>query len=197
MTDEMIVPDAAAWHDWLAANHATSDGVWLVLAKKNVTTPTNLVVADALDEALCHGWIDGQRKTRDEFTYLQRYCPRRPRSTWSQRNVDYIARLEAAGRMHPAGRAEVDRAKADGRWANAYSGSANLEIPTDLTEALAAVPRAQAMFDILTSANRFAVVFRVTNAKRPETRTRRIAQFVDQLSRGETIYPQKRTLPED
>ncbi|TDD47357.1 hypothetical protein E1263_34735 [Kribbella antibiotica] len=194
MTEELILADAAAWHDWLTENHESSDGVWLVLAKKNVTTPTNLIVADALDEALCHGWIDGQRKTRDDHTYLQRYTPRRPRSTWSQRNVDYIARLDQAGRMQPAGWAEVDRAKADGRWANAYSGSANLEIPADLAAAIAAVPQAQAMFDILTSANRFAVVHRVNGAKREETRTRRITQFVDQLSRGETIYPQKRTL---
>ncbi|GAB3942060.1 YdeI/OmpD-associated family protein [Kribbella albertanoniae] len=195
MTDELVLADAAAWHDWLAANHQTSDGVWLVCAKKNVTTPTSLAVSDALDEALCHGWIDGQRKTRDEFTFLQRYTPRRSRSTWSQRNVDYIARLEKAGRMQPAGWAEVDRAKADGRWANAYSGSANLEIPADLAAAIAAVPQAQAMFDILTSANRFAIVHRVNGAKRPETRARRIAQFVDQLSRGETIYPQKQSLP--
>ncbi|WP_405062995.1 YdeI/OmpD-associated family protein [Kribbella sp. NBC_01505] len=194
MTEELILADTAAWHEWLGENHQTSDGVWLVLAKKDVTTPTSLVVSDALDEALCHGWIDGQRKTRDDTTYLQRYTPRRSRSTWSQRNVEYVDRLDKAGRMQPAGWAEVDRAKADGRWDNAYSGSANLEIPADLAAAIAAVPSAQAMFEILTSANRFAVVHRVNGAKRADTRTRRIAQFVDQLSRGETIYPQKRTL---
>ncbi|MFK4083203.1 YdeI family protein [Kribbella sp. NPDC020789] len=194
MTEELILADAAAWNAWLGEHHRSSDGVWLVLAKKGVTSPTSLVVEDALDEALCHGWIDGQRKSRDESTYLQRYTPRRPRSTWSQRNVEYVARLEKAGRMQPAGWAEVDRAKADGRWDNAYSGSANLEIPADLAAAIAAVPQAQAMFEILTAANRFAVVFRVNNAKRAETRARRIAEFVDQLSRGETVYPQKRRL---
>jgi uncharacterized protein YdeI (YjbR/CyaY-like superfamily) len=194
MTEELILADAAAWHEWLGENHQTSDGVWLVLAKKDVTDPTSLVVADALDEALCHGWIDGQRKARDEFTFLQRYTPRRSRSTWSKRNVEYIARLDKAGRMQPAGWAEVDRAKADGRWDKAYGGAANLEIPADLAAAVAAVPDAQAMFDILTSANRFAVVHRVNDAKREETRARRIAQFVEQLSRGETIYPQKRSL---
>jgi uncharacterized protein YdeI (YjbR/CyaY-like superfamily) len=193
MTEELILADAAAWREWLGENHHTSDGVWLVLAKKDVTTPTCLIVADALDEALCHGWIDGQRKARNEFTYLQRYTPRRSRSTWSKRNVEYIARLDQAGRMLPAGWAEVDRAKADGRWDNAYGGAANLEIPIDLAAAVAAVPEAQAMFDILTSANRFAVVHRVNGAKREETRARRIAQFVEQLSRGETVYPQKRT----
>ncbi|MFI5735980.1 YdeI family protein [Kribbella sp. NPDC051587] len=194
MTEELILADAAAWHEWLGEHHQTSDGVWLVLAKKDVTDPTSLVVADALDEALCHGWIDGQRKARDESTFLQRYTPRRPRSTWSKRNVEYIARLDKAGRMQPAGWAEVDRAKADGRWDKAYGGAANLEIPADLAAAVAAVPAAQAMFDILTSANRFAVVHRVNEAKREETRARRIAQFVEQLSRGETIYPQKRSL---
>jgi uncharacterized protein YdeI (YjbR/CyaY-like superfamily) len=112
----------------------------------------------------------------------------------SQRYVGLVARMETEGRMLPAGRAEVDRAKADGRWDKAYSGSSVLEIPPDLAEALAAVPRAQAMFDILTSANRFAVVYRVNSAKRAETRAKRIAQFVEQLARGETIYPQKRTL---
>jgi uncharacterized protein YdeI (YjbR/CyaY-like superfamily) len=168
--------------------------VWLVLAKKNVTTPTSLTYAEALEEALCHGWIDGQRRSRDERTFLQRYTPRRARSMWSRRNVDMVARLEREGRMRPAGRAEIERAKADGRWDTAYGGPAGLDVPADLLAALAAEPRALAMFEILTSANRFAVVHRVNAAKRPETRARRIAQFVEQLARGETIYPQKRTL---
>ncbi|GAA0575913.1 hypothetical protein HPO96_15735 [Kribbella sandramycini] len=194
MTAELIVADHAAWHEWLGANHGSSDGVWLVIAKKNVTTPTSLAITDALDEALCHGWIDGQRKTRDEYTFLQRYTPRRARSLWSQRNVGLIARLESEGRMLPAGRAEVERAKADGRWDKAYAGPATIEVPAELAAALAAAPRAQAMFDILTSANRFAVIHRVNDAKREATRAKRIALYVDQLSRGETIYPQKRTL---
>ncbi|TCC40627.1 YdeI/OmpD-associated family protein [Kribbella speibonae] len=194
MTAELIVVDAAAWLRWLHENHQESDGVWLVLAKKNVTTPTSLTYDEALEEALCHGWIDGQRRGRDEQTFIQRYTPRRARSLWSQRNVGLIARLETEGRMRPAGRAEVERAKADGRWDKAYGGSSAQEVPDDLAAALAAEPRAQAMFEILTSANRFAVVFRVNDAKRPETRARRIALYVEQLARGETIYPQKRTL---
>ncbi|HZX05923.1 YdeI/OmpD-associated family protein [Kribbella sp.] len=194
MTTELIIENAVAWRTWLGANHADSDGVWLVLAKKNVTTPTSLTYDEALEEALCHGWIDGQRRGRDEQTFIQRYTPRRERSMWSQRNVDLIARLDQEGRMHPAGHAEVERAKADGRWDKAYGGASAREIPDDLAAALAAEPRAQAMFEILTSANRFGVIFRVNGAKRPETRAKRIAQFVEQLARGETIYPQKRTL---
>jgi uncharacterized protein YdeI (YjbR/CyaY-like superfamily) len=194
MSGELIVRDAAAWRDWLVEKHAESDGVWLVLAKKNVTTPTSLTYDEALQEALCHGWIDGQRRSRDEQTFVQRYTPRRARSLWSKRNVDLVARLEQEGRMRSAGWAEVERAKADGRWDAAYGGSSSQEIPPDLAAALAAEPKAQAMFEILTSANRFAVVYRVTTAKRAETRAKRIAQYVEQLARGETIYPQKRTL---
>jgi uncharacterized protein YdeI (YjbR/CyaY-like superfamily) len=194
MSAELIVADAVAWHAWLQEHHEQNDGIWLVLAKKTVTTPTSLTYDEALEEALCHGWIDGQRRGRDERTFVQRYTPRRPRSLWSQRNVDLIARLEQEGRMRPAGRAQVERAKADGRWDKAYGGASTLEVPPDLAAALAADPKAQAMFDILTSANRFGVIYQVTGAKRPETRVRRIARFVEELSRGETLYPQKRTL---
>jgi uncharacterized protein YdeI (YjbR/CyaY-like superfamily) len=194
MTPELIVTDAAAWRTWLAAQHAASDGVWLVLAKKNVVVPTSLTYDQALEEALCHGWIDGQRKGRDETTFIQRYTPRRARSMWSKRNVELIARLDSEGRMHPAGHAEVARAKSDGRWAQAYDAASRAEVPEDLAAALAAAPEAQAMFDILTSTNRYAVIYRVTTAKRAETRARKIAEFVDQLARGETVYPQKRTL---
>jgi uncharacterized protein YdeI (YjbR/CyaY-like superfamily) len=194
MTAEVIVADAHAWHAWLSEHHQANDGIWLVLAKKNVTTPTSLTYDQALEEALCHGWIDGQRKGRDDTTFVQRFTPRRARSLWSKRNVGIVARMETEGRMVAAGREQVERAKADGRWEKAYGGSGALVIPADLAEALAAVPRAQAMFDILTSANRFAVVYRVTSPKRPETRARQIRQLVEQLARGETIYPQKRTL---
>ncbi|TCO24595.1 uncharacterized protein YdeI (YjbR/CyaY-like superfamily) [Kribbella steppae] len=194
MSAEVIVADAHAWHTWLSEHHQANDGIWLVLAKKAVTTPTSLTYDQALEEALCHGWIDGQRKGRDDRTFVQRFTPRRARSLWSKRNVGIVARMESEGRMVAAGREQVERAKADGRWETAYGGSSELEVPTDLAEALAAAPRAQAMFDILTSANRFAVVYRVTSPKRAETRARRIAQTVEQLARGETIYPQKRTL---
>jgi len=190
---ELIVADAAAWRAWLA-EHGREDGVaglWLVLAKKNVTDPTSLTYDQALDEALCQGWIDGQVDKRDERTYRQRWTPRRAKSKWSERNVGLAGRLIAEGRMRPAGQAEIDRAKADGRWEAAYQGSGSSEVPADLAEALAGNPAAQATFGGLTRTNRYAVLYRIQDAKRPETRARRIATFVDQLARGETPYPQK------
>ena len=188
----LIVRDAAAWRTWLAENVDERAGVWLVLAKKGTTDPTSLSYAAALEEALCHGWIDGQARRRDEGTYVQRFTPRRRRSMWSQRNVGIVERLTAEGRMHPQGLSEVARAKADGRWEVAYAGPATAEIPADLTEALAARPEAQAMFENLTSQNRFAVLHRLGAAKRQETRARRIEQYVDMLARGETFYPQRK-----
>ncbi|MFG3684863.1 YdeI family protein [Micromonospora sp. NPDC047740] len=193
---ELIVPDAAAWRRWLGEHHADPAGVWLVLAKRGSQRPTTLSYDQALEEALCHGWIDGQVKGRDESTYRQRFTPRRARSSWSARNVGIVARLLAEGRMHPAGIAEVDRAKAAGRWDAAYPGPATAEVPSDLAAALAAEPRARAMFDILTAQNRYAILHRLTGAKRADTRERRIAQFVAMLARGETVYPQRRTLAE-
>ncbi len=187
----LIVRDAAAWRTWLAENVDERAGVWLVLAKKGTTDPTSLSYAAALEEALCHGWIDGQARRRDEGTYVQRFTPRRRRSMWSQRNVGIVERLTAEGRMHPQGLSEVARAKADGRWEVAYAGPATAEIPADLTEVLAARPEAQAMFENLTSQNRFAMLHRLGAAKRPETRARRIEQYVDMLARGETFYPQR------
>lgn len=192
---DLTVADAAAWRDWLGEHHESPPGVWLVLAKKGTTRPTSLTYDQALEEALCHGWIDGQARRRDEATYVQRFTPRRARSPWSQRNVDRVERLEREGRMRPAGVAEVERAKADGRWDAAYRGSATIEVPDDLAAALTAEPRAGAMFDILTSQNRYAVLYRIAGAKRADTRARRIDQFVAMLARGETVYPQKRTLP--
>ena len=188
----LIVRDAAAWRTWLAENVDERAGVWLVLAKKGTTDPTSVSYAAALEEALCHGWIDGQARRRDEGTYVQRFTPRRRRSMWSQRNVGIVERLTAEGRMHPQGLSEVARAKADGRWEVAYAGPATAEIPADLTEALAARPEAQAMFENLTSQNRFAMLHRLGAAKRPETRARRIEQYVDMLARGETFYPQRK-----
>ena len=192
--EELILPDAAAWRAWLHEHHDTPAGAWLVLAKKGTTKPTSLTYDQALEEALCHGWIDGQGRRRDDHTSLQRFTPRRTRSSWSKRNVEIAERLIAEGRMHPAGLAEIERAKADGRWEAAYAGSATIEVPSDLAEALAAEPRAQAMFELLTRQNRYAVLYRVTTAKRPETRARRIEQFVAMLTRAETPYPQKRKL---
>ncbi|HEX6517497.1 MAG TPA: YdeI/OmpD-associated family protein [Nocardioidaceae bacterium] len=192
-TPELLVPDAAAWRAWLGANHATSSGVRLVLARKGATGPTRLTYDAALPEALCYGWIDGHLTRRDDVTYCVRFTPRRARSSWSQRNVEAAERLIAEGRMQPAGFAEVERAKADGRWESAYGGSASMEVPDDLRDALAASPRAQAMWDVLTRTNRYAVLYRVQQAKRADTRARRIRQYVEMLARGDTPYPQQAT----
>lgn len=187
---ELIVSDAAAWRDWLGENHSDPAGVWLVLAKKGTEKPTSLTYDLALEEALCHGWIDGQARRRDDATYRQRFTPRRKRSAWSKRNTGIVERLRAEGRMHPAGHAEVERAKADGRWEAAYAGPATIEVPPDLTEALAAEPKAQAMFETLNSQNRYAILYRIATAKRADTRARRIGEFVAMLARGETVHPQ-------
>jgi uncharacterized protein YdeI (YjbR/CyaY-like superfamily) len=191
---ELTVADAAAWRRWLGEHHQTSAGVWLVLARQGTTQPTSLTYEQALEEALCHGWIDGQARRRDDATYCHRFTPRRARSAWSKRNVDRIGRLQREGRMRPSGLAEVERAKADGRWDAAYAGQATMAVPADLAGALAAQPRAQAMFAILTSQNRYAILHRISSAKRADTRARRIESFVAMLARGETIYPQRRKL---
>jgi uncharacterized protein YdeI (YjbR/CyaY-like superfamily) len=188
----LIVLDAAAWAQWLASNHEHSPGVWLGLAKKGAIEPTSLTYDEALEQALCHGWIDGQVRRLDERVYRQRFTPRRPRSAWSKRNVGIVERLTSEGRMRPAGVAAVERAQADGRWEQAYAGQATIEVPADLVAALAAQPAAQAMFEVLTSQNRYAVLYRIDSAKRADTRTRRIEQFVAMLARGDTPYPQRR-----
>ncbi|SLK09884.1 YdeI/OmpD-associated family protein [Arthrobacter sp. P2b] len=189
--EELLVPDAAAWRSWLESNHQSSPGVWLVLHKKGGQV-TELDYAAALDEALCFGWIDGQARRRDDETSFQRMTPRGRRSVWSARNVTYVARLEEEGKMADAGRAAVEAAKADGRWDAAYAGQATAEMPPDLAAAIAAVPAAQAMFDALTRANRFALIVRTNSAKQAATRERRIAGFVEMLARGEAPYPQKK-----
>jgi len=191
---ELTVADPAAWRAWLAEHHADQTGVWLVLAKKGTSEPTSLTCDQALDEALCHGWIDGLLQRRDESTYKQRFTPRRARSAWSRRNVGIVERLMSEGRMHPAGLAEVARAKSDDRWEAAYAGQAGIEVPDDLAGALAAEPTAQAMFEILTSQNRYALLHRLDTVKRANTRARRIERYVAILARGETIYPQRRRL---
>ncbi len=188
------MPNAAAWRSWLDDHHGDPSGVWLVLAKKATTHPTSLIYDQALDEAICHGWIDGQRRSRDDATFIQRFTPRRTRSAWSKRNVDMVDRLITEGRMHPSGLTQVQRAKDDGRWDAAYAGQAAMTVPDDLAAAFDAQPKATAMFEILTSQNRYAVLYRIDQAKRTDTRARRIDQFVAMLARGETIYPQKRTL---
>jgi uncharacterized protein YdeI (YjbR/CyaY-like superfamily) len=189
--EQLLLPDAAAWREWLMKNHTLPSGVWLVLAKKGTTTPTTLSYDQALSHALCFGWIDGQVRRRDEATFQQRFTPRRPRSKWSRNNVENIARLEREGLIHPAGQAAVAAAKADGRWEAAYAGPGTIEVPADLTEALSASPAAAAMFDALTSQNRYAILFRLSGIKGADTRARRIVLYVEMLERGETIYPQR------
>ncbi|HYO18180.1 MAG TPA: YdeI/OmpD-associated family protein [Dermatophilaceae bacterium] len=191
---ELVVPDSDALREWLDAHHEQATGVWLVLAKKGTTDPTTLTYDQALTEALCQGWIDGQAQRRDEGTYCVRFTPRRARSQWSARNVGIVTALMQEGRMQPAGMAQVVQAKADGRWDAAYGGQATIEVPADLAEALEAAPAARAMFDILTRQNRYVVVYQVDSAKRSDTRSRRIEKFVSMLARGETAYPQKRKL---
>jgi uncharacterized protein YdeI (YjbR/CyaY-like superfamily) len=187
----LVVPDASAWRAWLDRHHGAHPGTWLVLARKGTTEPTALTYQQALVEALCFGWIDGQVRRRDEGTYRQRFTPRRPRSVWSKRNVEHAERLLAEGRLRPAGLAAVERARADGSWQDAYAGPATIAVPDDLAAALAAQPQAAAMFERLTSQNRYAILYRLATARRAETRARRLEQFVAMLARGETIYPQR------
>jgi uncharacterized protein YdeI (YjbR/CyaY-like superfamily) len=193
---ELLVVDAPQWRTWLSAHHGDSKGVWLVLAKKGTADPTSLSYAEALDEAICFGWIDGQLGRRDTATFRRRFTPRNARSPWSQRNAAIAERLVATGRMHRSGEDELRQAKEDGRWEVAYAGQASSEVPGDLVTALNANPRAKAMFEVLTKANRYAILYRIGAAKRPETRSRRIGQFVEMLARGETIHPQAPRSPE-
>jgi uncharacterized protein YdeI (YjbR/CyaY-like superfamily) len=186
----LLVADAKAWRTWLDENEDVVHGVWLFLAKKGMPSPTTLTYAEALDEALCSGWIDGQVRKHDESMYLQRFTPRRARSMWSVRNTEHIARLESEGRMRERGRAEVERAKADGRWERAYEGPAKIQVPDDLAAALKANPKAAKVFAALKGQNRYAVLHRVVTASTPATRRRRIDALVEKLSAGETPYQQ-------
>jgi uncharacterized protein YdeI (YjbR/CyaY-like superfamily) len=178
---------ANAWERWLARNHATSPGLWLKIAKKGTGT-TTVDITDAIEIALCYGWIDGLRHKHDDVYFRQRFTPRKPRSRWSQINRDRAEALIAAGRMQPAGQAEVDAAKADGRWDAAYAGSRTMEVPDDLTRALRRNTKARRAFEALDSRNRFAILYRIHDAKRAETRARRIEQFVTMLEEGRTLH---------
>jgi len=188
--DLLAVPDRAAWRAWLDAHEESSDGVWLVLAKKGTTDPTSLTYAEALDEALCSGWIDGQTASIDERVFRRRFTPRRKASLWSERNIGLVATLTAEGRMRPAGIREVERAQADGRWERAYAGQASAAEPEDLLAALAASPAAAATFATLSKVNRYAVIHRVSTAPNPTVRANRLAKLVAMLERGEAPHPQ-------
>jgi len=188
---ELVVFHATEWREWLESNHPTSPGVWLILHKKGGSV-TDLTYAAALDEALCVGWIDGQARRRDDESTFQRFTPRGPRSIWSLRNIGYIERLASEGRMPRAGEDAVASAKADGRWERAYAGPATTEVPADLAAAISAEPEAQAMFDVLTSQNRYALIFRLGQLKTDAARERNMAKFVAMLARHETLYPQRK-----
>ncbi len=179
--------DTAAFRAWLAEHHATSPGIWLRIGKKRsglVTTTHD----EALEAALAYGWIDGQARPGDESYWLQGFTRRTSRSPWSKRNCDNAERLIAAGQMAPAGQAEVDRAKADGRWARAYDGARDIQEPPDLIAALAENRPAADFYATLNRTNRYAILYRIQDAKRPETRADRIVKFVAMLARGEKIY---------
>ena len=177
----------AEWAAWLAAEHAASAGVWLRIARKDGGAES-VSYSDALDVALCHGWIDGQKDRLDERFWLQRFTPRKPRSRWSKRNRERAEALIAGGEMAAAGMAEIERARADGRWDAAYDSHSTATVPDDLQAELAGNAPAREFFDSLDSTNRYAILYRIQEARRPETRARRIAKYVAMLSEGRKIH---------
>jgi uncharacterized protein YdeI (YjbR/CyaY-like superfamily) len=180
--------DARAWAKWLASNHSSSRGIWMKVAKKG-SRSTSVTYPEAVEAALAWGWIDGQKGKLDDAWWLQRFGPRGPKSIWSKINRQKAAALIEAGKMKPSGLAEVDRAKRDGRWDGAYDSQSRATVPPDLAKALAANPKAALFFERLESYNRYAILFRVHTAKKPETRASRIARFVAMLSRHEKVHP--------
>jgi uncharacterized protein YdeI (YjbR/CyaY-like superfamily) len=194
MTEERREPEpvkafatAKAFERWLEANHERSDGIWLKLAKPAAPAPT-VTYAEAVEVALCFGWIDGRKDRFDERYWLQRSTPRRARSRWSRINRDRAAQLVLAGRMRAAGQREIERAQADGRWAAAYAGQATAAVPEDLQRELDADPALARAFAALDGRNRYAILYRLNDAKRPETRARRLAAYVDMLRAGERLH---------
>jgi len=175
------------WETWLEQHGSKSQGAWLRIAKKGAEHPT-VTYAEALESALCFGWIDGQKKSQDDHYWLQRFTPRTATSIWSKINKAKAEALMTSGRIRAAGLREIERAKKDGRWEAAYSSSSTAEVPSDLQEALDSNRKAKAFFAKLDSRNRYAVLFRVQNCKKPETRAKRIAQFLEMLSKGEKIH---------
>lgn len=182
-----LFKSAKAFETWLKQHHATSPGLWLKIAKRRADE-ASVTYLEAVEIALCWGWIDGQKKGLDEQYFLQRFTPRRARSVWSRVNVDKVTTLIEAGRMKAPGLAQVEAAKADGRWARAYDGARTSVVPEDLTAALDAAPTAKAFFSTINAANRYAILWRIQTAVKAETRARRIAQLVEMLARGETVH---------
>jgi uncharacterized protein YdeI (YjbR/CyaY-like superfamily) len=180
---------AESWEQWLAAEAAASPGVWLKLARKAGTKEPALTYAEALEVALCFGWIDGQKGKLDDRHWLQRFTPRKPGSRWSKINTQKAEALIEAGRMRQAGLREVELAKSDGRWEQAYSGQRNAVVPDDLRAALDASPAASEFFETISSVNRYAILYRIQTVKRAETRARKIEQYVRMLAEHKTIHP--------
>jgi uncharacterized protein YdeI (YjbR/CyaY-like superfamily) len=184
----LTFPGPAELEEWLDEHHASAPGLWLKIAKKGRAEPT-ATYAEAVELALCFGWIDSQRRGLDDEYFLQRFTPRRPRGRWSRINRDKAEELIEAGRMRPPGLAEVEAAKADGRWEAAYEGQRTAKVPPDLQRELDANPAAAKFFEGLDGANRYAILYRLDEAKKAETRERRLRKFVDMLERGEKIHP--------
>lgn len=180
---------ARTWETWLKRNHARSSGLWMKIAKRSKGAPS-VSYAKAVDVALCYGWIDGQKDKLDETWWLQKFTPRGSKSIWSRTNREKAIALEKDGRMKPPGLAAMESAKADGRWLAAYDSQKTATVPADLQHELDREPQASAFFSTLNSVNSYAILFRIQNAKRPETRSRRLRQFVEMLKKGRTIYPQ-------
>ncbi|MGH3059256.1 MAG: YdeI/OmpD-associated family protein [Gaiellaceae bacterium] len=178
---------AEEWEAWLEREHAASDGIWVKFAKKG-SGVASVTYSEAVEVGLCYGWIDSLTRSVDERFYVQKFTPRRARSKWSRVNRDKVDELVRQGRMKPAGLAQVERAKEDGRWEAAYSSPANVTVPDDLQQALDASPKAAEFFATLNKSNRFAIVYQLQDAKKPETRTRRLEKFVAMLERGEKLY---------
>ena len=187
----LLFADRTAFRQWLSAHHASQPGLWLRIAKA-ASSLQSINYADALDIALCFGWIDGQKRSYDADSFLQKFTPRQKRSPWSKLNREHVARLVAAGEMNPAGLAAVEAAKADGRWDRAYDSPGTATVPVDLQVALDAHPEAKAFFETLKGTNRYAILYRIQTAVKPETRARRIAEFVAMLQRRETLHPEHR-----
>lgn len=183
----LMFEDAVAFEAWLRDNHQSCDGFWMHFAKKGASR-TSVTYAEAVDLSLCYGWIDGQAKSLDEESYLQRFTPRRARSIWSKINREKVARLIETGRMQPAGLAEVERAKSDGRWEQAYDSPSTSRPPEDLLAELAKNPAAAASFETLNASNRYAILWRLQTAKKPETRKNRMEKILGMLERGEKFH---------
>ena len=184
----LLVPSQGAFAQWLAQHHASSDGVWLRHAKKGAPAPS-VSYQEALEVALCFGWIDGQKQSLDAHHYLQRWTPRRARSLWSKVNRDKALRYIDEGKMQASGLAEIERARADGRWDAAYDPASSAAVPPDLQAAFDAHPGAAAFFATLGAQNRYAVLFRIQTARKPETRARKAQEFAAMLARHETVHP--------